>query len=88
MPDPESLLRKFPPQLSGGMRQRALIAMAFASDPLQVIADEFVSDLDISFRAKLINLFLRPNEELNMSMLFISHDLSVLLDLCSRVIVM
>jgi peptide/nickel transport system permease protein len=88
IPDARKRLDDFPHMFSGGMRQRALIAMALSNDPKLLIADEPTTALDVTVQAQIIELISRLREEFSMSVLFVTHDLGVVQDLCDRVAVM
>lgn len=88
MPAPEERLRNYPHELSGGMRQRVLIAMASMSGPLLLIADEPTTSLDVTIQAQILNLLKGLVVAERLSILYISHDLGVVAQLCDRVAVM
>ena len=88
MPNAWTVLSQHPHELSGGMRQRVMIAMAVAGHPKLVIADEPTSALDVTIQAQILQLFLDLKNELGVSVLFISHDMGVIAETCDRVGVM
>ena len=85
---PESFASRYPHELSGGQRQRVGIARAVALKPRFILADEIVSGLDVSSQAQILDLLMTLRAQMNFTMAFISHDLSVVRRLCDRVIVM
>ena len=88
LPDPEEVYAAYPHQLSGGMRQRVMIAAAMVCEPKLLIADEPTTALDVTIQAQIVKLLKRINREKRTSILFISHDLSLVRRLCGRVVVM
>jgi len=86
--DAERRLKNYPHQFSGGMRQRAMIAMMLALDPKLLIADEPTTALDVTIQAQIIDLVKRIKVESQMSIIWITHDLGVVAELADRVIVM
>lgn len=85
---PTAFLTRYPHEISGGQRQRAVIARAISTDPAFIVADEPVSALDVSTRAQIMNLLRGLQAERGLTMLFISHDLSVVAHMCRDVAVM
>ena len=88
IPDPERRVKDYPHQLSGGMRQRALLALALSCEPRLLIADEPTTALDVTVQAQILDLLRSLRTRLDMSVIFVTHDLGVVADLCSRVVVM
>lgn len=86
--DPESWLNAYPHQLSGGMKQRVMTAIALANAPAVLIADEPTTSLDVTVQSEILRLLKDINKRLNMSVVFITHDLSVAHKLCDRIAVM
>jgi len=88
MPNASSVLNQYPHELSGGMRQRVMIAMAIAAKPKLVIADEPTSALDVTVQAQILELLRQLKAASNTSILFISHDMGIIAEICDRVGVM
>ena len=86
--NPENCYKKYPYELSGGMQQRVMIAMALACEPALLIADEPTTALDVTIQEQILNLIADLNEKLGMSVLFITHDLGAMAQLCHSVRVM
>jgi oligopeptide/dipeptide ABC transporter ATP-binding protein len=88
VPEPETRAKQFPHQLSGGLRQRAMIAMALAAGPKLLIADEPTTALDVTIQKQILNLLDRLRRELKLGLLFITHDLGIVAQVAERVAVM
>ncbi len=88
MPNPERIAKSYPHQLSGGMRQRAMIAMALSCTPTLLIADEPTTALDVTTEAQILELMRELQDEYGMSIMFITHSMGVVAQLCDEVVVM
>ena len=88
IPDAAKRLKQYPHEFSGGMRQRAMIAMAISCDPKLLIADEPTTALDVTIQAQILDLMTHLKEKLDTSIILITHNLGVIASMCSRVIVM
>ncbi|MDH7516638.1 MAG: ABC transporter ATP-binding protein, partial [Bacteroidota bacterium] len=88
LPDPPRIMRSYPHQLSGGMRQRILIAMSLLCSPDVLIADEPTTAIDVTVQIQILALLRRLKAEMGMAVLLISHDLSVVAEICNAVAVM
>ncbi len=88
IPSPKQRVGEYPHQLSGGMRQRAMIAMALACNPALLIADEPTTALDVTVQAQILDLMNELRERLNSAIMFITHDLGVIAQMAQRVVVM
>jgi oligopeptide/dipeptide ABC transporter ATP-binding protein len=88
VPDPRQRLRQYPHEFSGGMRQRAMIAMALANNPDLIIADEPTTALDVTIQAQVLELLKRAQQETGVATILITHDLGVVAELADRIVVM
>ncbi|MFT8319753.1 MAG: ABC transporter ATP-binding protein [Bacillus sp. (in: firmicutes)] len=88
IPSPEEKIHSYPHQLSGGMKQRVMIALALACQPKILIADEPTTALDVTIQSQILELMHKLKEEMDMSVIFITHDLGVVAEFCTKVVVM
>ena len=88
LPDPESVMELYPHELSGGMQQRVMMAIALSSSPILLIADEPTTALDVTIQAQLLVLLKKLKETLGLSVLLITHNLGVVRELCDRIAIM
>ena len=85
---PERAVDSYPHQFSGGMRQRVMLAMGFSNEPALLIADEPTTALDVTIQAQILELLRELNRDFGTAIILISHDLGVIANICSRVLVM
>lgn len=88
IPDPESTAKRYPHELSGGMQQRVMIAMALAGKPDILVADEPTTALDVTIQAQILELLLRVNRETGMAIILVTHNLGIVADMADRTVVM
>lgn len=87
LPDPKKIIKRYPHQLSGGMQQRVMIAMALASDPELLIADEPTTALDVTIQAQILDVLTQLKEEKGLTILFVTHNMSVVAETCDTMAV-
>jgi oligopeptide/dipeptide ABC transporter ATP-binding protein len=87
LPNPEKIINSYPHQLSGGMQQRAMIAMALSSEPELLIADEPTTALDVTIQAQILELLVKLKEEKGLTILFVTHNMGVVAETCDSVAV-
>ena len=88
IPSPENILDRYPHELSGGMRQRVMIAMGLACSPKLLLADEPTTALDVTIQAQILDLIVGLKKKYHTSILFITHDMGVIAQICDRVAIM
>ena len=88
LPAPEQMAERYPHQLSGGMQQRVMLAMALAADPEIIVADEATTALDVTIQAQIVELLLRLKRERGLTIIFITHDLGLVAEICDSVAVL
>ena len=88
IPSPEKRVHEYPHEISGGMKQRVMIAIALACEPKLLIADEPTTALDVTIQAQILDLMLKLNKKMDMGIMMITHDLGVVAEICTRVVVM
>jgi oligopeptide/dipeptide ABC transporter ATP-binding protein len=88
IPDPASAAKRYPHELSGGMQQRVMIAMALAGKPDILVADEPTTALDVTIQAQILELLARVNRETGMAIILVTHNLGIVADMANRVVVM
>lgn len=88
LPAPEQIFTRYPHQLSGGMQQRVMLAMALAAEPDVLIADEATTALDVTIQAQIVELLLRLKRERGLTIIFITHDLGLVAEICDEVAVL